>query len=304
MMFESRVIGWLQEATVSAVSRQMRLDPKTVRSMMWRAVNRGLSRRQANDIPTLCVDETSFKKRHTYVTVISNPVDGSVIDVRDGRTTESLSAFYRDLPASQRQSIQRVSMDMWPAFIGATRLWLDDADSKICFDRFHVMKMILEALDKVRRTEHKELRQNGSNILTGTKYVWLTNTSNLTADAIIDFALLRATVNRTARAWAIKEAAAQLWRYISRTWAAKQWKKWIRWARRSRLEPIKRVAATISEHLWGIVNTIVHNASNGFAESINAKIQIAKKRARGYRTYESFRVAILFYCGNLDLIPR
>lgn len=302
-VFEQQVIGWLSETTISAVSRRMRLNPKTVASMMPRAVARGLLRRQAGDCSTLCVDETSFKKRHKYVTVISSPVTGAVIEVREGRTAESLASFYRELAPSQRQSIQRVNMDMWPAYIGATRQWLDEADSKICFDRFHVMKMILDGLDKVRRSEHKELRRNGSEILTGSKYVWLTNPSAMTREVKIKFADIRATVNRTARAWSIKEAAAQLWNYLGRTWALKQWNRWVRWARRSKLEPIKRVAATIREHLWGIVNAIVHKTNNGFAESVNAKIQIAKKRARGYRTFESFRVAILFYCGNLELNP-
>jgi len=75
-------------------------------------------------------------------------------------------------------------------------------------------------------------------------------------------------------------------------------------ARRSKLDPIKRVAKTIREHLWGIANAIVHNLTNGFDESVNSKIQLVKSRARSYRTYETFRVAILFYCGNLDLYPR
>jgi transposase len=302
-IFEQQVIGWLSETTISAVSRRMRLNQKTVASMMQRAVARGLARRRASDCSTLCVDETSFKKRHKYVTVISSPVDGAVIDVREGRTAESMSSFYRNLTPLQRHSIQRVNMDMWPAYISATRLWLEDADSKICFDRFHVMKMILDALDKVRRHEHKELRGNGSGVLTGSKYVWLTNLSKMTREDKINFADIRATVNRTSRAWSIKEAAAQLWHYLGRTWAVKEWNRWIRWARRSKLEPIKRVAATIREHLWGIVNAIVHKTNNGFAESVNAKIQLAKKRARGYRSFESFRVAILFYCGNLELNP-
>lgn len=302
-IFEQQVIGWLSETTISAVSRRMRLNAKTVASMMQRAVDRGLARRRASDCSTLCVDETSFKKRHKYVTVISSPVDGAVIDVREGRTAESMSSFYRNLTPLQRHSIQRVNMDMWPAYISATRLWLEDADSKICFDRFHVMKMILDALDKVRRHEHKELRGNGSGVLTGSKYVWLTNLSKMTREDKINFADIRATVNRTSRAWSIKEAAAQLWHYLGRTWAVKEWNRWIRWARRSKLEPIKRVAATIREHLWGVVNAIVHKTNNGFAESVNAKIQLAKKRARGYRSFESFRVAILFYCGNLELNP-
>lgn len=303
MMFESLAIDWLSETTMSAVARQLGLNRKTVAVLMQRAVERGLARRQAVDLPTLCVDETSFKRRHTYVTVISDPERGSVIDVTEGRTTESLSTFYDGLTLSQRRSVKRVNMDMWPAFISATRLWIEDAGSKICFDKFHVKKMILDALDKVRKAENKQLREKGSNVLTGTKHRWLSNPENMSHASKLAFAAVRDAVNRTARAWSIKEAASHLWSYASRTWAIKGWNSWIRWARRSKLEPIKRVAMTIREHLWGIVNAIVHDSTNGFAESVNSKIQLVKSRARGFRTFETFRISILFHCGNLDLHP-
>jgi hypothetical protein len=91
----------------------------------------------------------------------SEPLDGAVIDFREGRTAKSMSWFYRDLTPLQRHSIQRGNMDMWPACVSAARLWLADADSKICFDRFNVMKLILDGLDKVRHHEHEVLRSNG-----------------------------------------------------------------------------------------------------------------------------------------------
>lgn len=298
---EQQVIDWLSETTISAVSHRMRLNRKTVASVMHRTVARGLARRRDSDCSALCVDETSFKKRHKYVTVISSPIDGAVIDVKDGRTAESIASFYRDLMPLQRHVIQRVNMDMWPAYSSATRLWLEDVNSKICFGRFHVMKMILDALDRVRRDEHKEMRRKGSDVLTGAKYIWLRNPSTMTREATITFEKIRTVVHRSAQAWSIKESASHLWHYISRTRAMKQWNMWIRWARRSKLEPIKCVAVTIREHLWGIVNAVVQKTNNGFAESMNARIQLVKKRAQGFRTLESFRVAILFYCGNLEL---
>jgi len=83
------------------------------------------------------------------------------------------------------------------------------------------MKMILDALDKVRRSEHRELREKGSNALTGSKFIWFTNPSNMSQKAKIAFASIRDSVHRTARAWSIKEAAAELWNFATRTWAAK-----------------------------------------------------------------------------------
>lgn len=303
-MFETLVIDWLMETTIAAVGRRLALNWKTVRSIMQRAVDRGMARREEADLTAICIDETSFKKHHEYVTVVSNPKNGSVIDVVEGRTIKSLSDFYERLPVSQRFTIQTVAMDMWPAYINATRSWLNDADRKICFDKFHVKKLILEAVDKVRKDEHRELRENGDSVLTGTKYTWLTNPENLTRAAKITFEAVRTYALRTARAWSIKEAASELWHYVSSAWALKAWQRWIRWARVSKLEPIKRVAKAIREHLGGIINAVVNKVTNGYAESANSKIQLVKSRARGFRSRDSFRVAILFYCGKLDLHPR
>lgn len=118
------------------------------------------------------------------------------------------------------------------------------------------------------------------------------------------FAALRDSHLKTARAWAMKESAMDLWHYQSRTWAEKSWKQWIGWAQRCRLEPMKKVGKTVQRYLWGILNAIVLNANNGPAESMNAKIQRVKRQACGFRNRERFRNAIYFHCGGLDLYPE
>lgn len=118
------------------------------------------------------------------------------------------------------------------------------------------------------------------------------------------FDLLRECSLRAGRAWAIKDAARWLWSYATRGWAEKAWKRWISWAMRSRLEPMKRVARTIRNQLWGIVNAIVLSVTNAGAESQNAKIQWIKRQACGFRNRERFRNAIYFHLGGLDLYPR
>jgi transposase len=114
---------------------------------------------------------------------------------------------------------------------------------------------------------------------------------------------LRESALRTARAWAIKEFAMSLWHYSSRTWAIKAWKRWLSWAVRCRLAPVKKVAQTIKEHLWGIINAIVMKVDNGGAESINSRIKMIKVRSRGFRNKARFRNAIYFHLGGLDLDP-
>lgn len=303
-MFESLVIDWLREASTAAVARLMDLSWSAVDSIMQRAVARGLKRREASAPQRLCVDETSFRKRHQYVTVVSDPNTGHVVHVAEDRTKQSLKNYYETLSEEQKSAIQSVSMDMWPAYIGATVACVPGAKQKIAFDKFHVAKYLGEAVDRVRRGEHRALMGVGDETLKGSKYFWLRNPENMDPDKWIDFKTLRESALKTARAWSIKETAMGLWHYTRRGWAEQAWRKWLSWAQRSRLEPVKRVAQMIAKHLWGIINAIVMGVDNGGAESINSRIKMVKTRARGFRNKTRFRHAIYFYLGGLDLHPR
>jgi transposase len=300
-LFEALVINWLKEASLAAVSRQLGLSWNAIDRIMQRAVGRGLARRTVMQPEHIGVDETSFRKRHDYVTVVS---DGSkVLYVSDDRKRTSLAGFYEGLTEEQISAIKSVSMDMWPAYIRATRDAIPDADEKIAFDKFHVAKYLGEAVDKVRRVEHRALLAEGRTDLVRSKHQWLRNPNNMTHKQWREFKALRESTLRTARAWAIKEFAMGLWHYSSRTWALKAWKRWLSWAVRCRLAPVKKVAQTIKEHLWGIINAIVMKVDNGGAESINSRIKMIKVRSRGFRNKARFRNAIYFHLGGLDLYP-
>jgi transposase len=300
-LFEALVISWLKEASIAAVARQLRLSWNAIDGIMQRAVNRGLGRRKHKPSQHIGVDETAFRKGHDYVTVVSD--GATVLYVADDRKQSSLDGYYGGLSEEECAAIESVSMDMWPAFIGATRAALPDADTKIAFDKFHVAKYLGDAVDKVRRAEHKNLQKQGRDDLVRSKYLWLRNPSNMSRTQWYDFKSLRESTLKTARAWAIKEFAMTLWSYVSRTWAEKGWKRWLAWAVRSRLEPVKKVAKTIKTHLWGILNAIVLNANNAGAESINGRIKLIKVRSRGFRNKTRFRNAIYFHLGDLDLYP-
>ncbi len=270
---------------------------------MQRAVNRGLARRATQSPAHICVDETSFRKRHDYVTIVSDPKTGKVLNMSEGRTKSSFWAWYAGLTPAQLAQIESVSMDMWPAYIQSTLACVPGAKEKITFDRFHVVKYLGAAVDKVRRQENRELMKQGMDDLKGTKYYWLTNPVNMSERQKKRFQALRKSTLRTARAWAIKEAAQKLWHYVSRTWAYKGWKRWLSWAMRCRLEPVKKAAKTIKNHLWGIINAIILRVSNGPAESLNSRIKTIKVRCRGFRNKQRFANAIYFYLGGLDLYP-
>jgi transposase len=302
-LMESLIIDWLKEASISAVSRRMRLSWHEIDGVMQRAVRRGLARRKLEAIERIGVDETSFQKRHEYVTVVSDLRGNRVLFVADDRKSQSLDGFWALLSPEQLRAIEAVAMDMCAAYVRSTREHVEDADSKICFDRFHVAKLLNDAVNTVRKQENRALEAAGESAPKGTKYVWTQNPENMPQDRRVMFDLLRDCSLKAGRAWAIKDAARWLWSYTTRGWAAKAWKRWIAWAMRSRLEPLKHVARTIRDQLWGIVNAIVLHVTNAGAESQNAKIQWIKKQACGFRNRERFRNAIYFHLGDLDLAP-
>ena len=132
--FEAEVIRWLKEASVKAVAGRMRLSWNAVDGIMQRAVARGLARRRTEAVRRLSVDETSFRRRHRYVTVVSNPVTGHVLHVAPGRGKDVLMAFYEGMGEKYRAAVESVSMDMWGPYISATQAMIPDAAMKIAFD--------------------------------------------------------------------------------------------------------------------------------------------------------------------------
>lgn len=306
-LFECLAIDWLQEASLSAVARRLRLSWDELDGIQRRAVRRGLARREASPVREIGVDETSFQRRHEYVTLVCDLAKPRVLYVADGRGQAALEGFYEGLTDEQLAAIEAVAMDMWAPYIQATQAWLPGWQDKLCFDRFHVAWHLGHAVDLVRRAEHRELRKEDDDRLSRTRYLWLMGSERrqqLSWHRRRQFVELRRSTLKVARAWAIKETARELWTYVHRGWALKAWKRWLGWAFRSRLEPVRRVARMVKEHLDGILNAVTRRVTNAASESLNARIQWLKKSACGFRNRERFRTAILFHCGGLDLYPR
>jgi len=301
--FEALVIDWLLEASFAAAARQLRLSWDEVAGIQDRAVRRGLARRHRNPPKRVGVDETSFQRRHEYVTTVNDLDAAVVLYVADDRKQASLDAFYAELGAEACAGLEAVVMDMWAPYIASTREHVPEAEGKIVFDKFHVAKHLGEAVDQVRRQENRELRAEGDERLVKTKYLWLWNPDRMSPERWREFAPLRSSRLRVARAWAIKEAAMSLWGYVRRGWAERMWQRWYGWAIRSRLEPVKRVARMIQKHWQGVLNAATSNVTNALSEGLNSKIQWIKRKACGYRNRERFRNAIYFHLGGLDLYP-
>lgn len=300
-LFEALVIDWLQEANIQAVAQRLSLGWSAVDGILQRAVQRGLNRRDPVASTALAVDEKAYKKRHNYLTVVS---DGRrVLHVAEDRRENSLSDFLQTLDPDQKERIRWVSMDMWRPFIQATTKHLPHGSSKIAFDRFHVAKQFNEAVDLVRRKEHKDLSRQGDQRLKGTKYHWLRKGGPRRENDQEQFEQLRQQELRTARAWAIKETANNLWSYTDRANARDAWHRLLNWMARSRITPIVKLGQTIRNHLNGILNAVIAGTNNSLAENLNNRIQKVKAMANGFRNRQRLINAIYFHLGGLSMYP-
>src|SRR5438552_6754910 len=302
-LFEGLAIAWLKHASQKAVGEQLRLSWDEIHGIMERAVERGLARRQAEEIPYLGVDEKAFRKGHKYLTLVNDLTRSRVLYVAEDREQSSLDGFWPTITAEQQASIEAVALDMWDPYIASVRGHLPKAEEKMVFDKFHIAKHLGEAVDRVRRREHKVLKAEGDERLKGTKYDWLRNPASMEGEQKREFAELRKRELKTARAWALKETAMDLYDYMYEKPARRHFHWWYNWAVRSRLQPMKEVAAMLKRRFEDIITYLRHRITNAASESLNAKIQWIKYTARGFRNKQNFINAIYFHCGSLDLAP-
>jgi transposase len=303
LLFEAFAIQVIQACgNVKNAAALIGLDWDSVHRIMERAVERGLERRQLESLDYLGIDEKSFRRGHSYVTLLVDLTGSRVLEVVEQRTEEAAHELWRVLSEAQKEQIEAVATDMWPAFVNSIET--NAAQAEVVHDRFHISKHLNEAVDQVRRQEHKALRQAGDQRLTGSKQLWLFNPENLSEDRWIEFEALKDQELKTSRAWAIKEQFRWLWEYRYAGNARKFFARWYGWATRSRLKPVIKVAKMLKRHLENILSYFRHRITNAMSEGFNSRIQSIKSQARGFRAFENFRTRILFYCGKLDLLPE
>ena len=303
LLFEAFAIRVIQAArSIEEARKLLKLNWHQVEAIKRRAVERGLARREAEPIAHLGIDEKQFRSGHRYITSLVDLGQGRVLDVVENRTEQSCKNLLElALRPEQQGQVTAVALDMWKAYANAVGAVMPQAD--IVHDRFHVSQHLNQAVDRVRRDEHRTLSQQGDHRLTGTKYMWLRNEENVKEQHRDSFHSLKGSNLKVARAWAIKEQLRDFWAYRSKGWARKYFNSWYSWAIRSRLAPIKNVARMLKTHLPGLLSYFDHRISNAVAEGLNSKIQTVKSNARGYRSFEGFRTSILFYCGRLEMQP-
>ncbi|MBK8335790.1 MAG: ISL3 family transposase [Sterolibacteriaceae bacterium] len=302
-LFEALAIDMLLAANVKKAAAILRITWDEAWHLMERAVLRGRAAK-TDELPRqIGVDEKAIAKGQRYMTLVCDLEESTVEYIGEDRKETSLAAYFEAFPQKRREQIEAISLDMWPAYINACRNTVPGAQSKMVFDRFHIMRHVIDAVDKVRKQEHKALMAAGDSTLANSKYLWLTNPANMTDKARARFDELKVAQLKTGRAWALKEALRQLWNYTSARWATKFWKRWYFWATHSRLAPMIAAAKLIARHLPNVLTYFAHRVTNAVAEGLNSKIATVQKRACGYRNPDHFKIAVYFHCGGLNLFP-
>lgn len=302
LMFEAMAIRVLQAcANVSRAAELLGLCWDSVHRIIDRAVARGLDRRSLEGVRHLGMDEKSFGKGHAYVSIMTDLDNPRVLEVAQERTIEAADSLWETLPDAQREQVASVSIDMWQAFMTSAEKNVPNAE--IVHDKFHVSKYLNDAVDKVRRREHKTLTQSGDDRLKGSRQLWLYNVENLDRKRRSELQEIQQQDLKTGRAWAIKENFRRFWKYIYPGTANEFFRRWYSWAIRSRLDPIKKVARMLKSHLDGLLSYFRHRFTNAVSEGFNSRIQSIKSAARGFRNFANYRLRILFFCGKLEMLP-
>jgi transposase len=296
LLFEALTMTLVTAMPVLAAARLIGEHDTRLWRIIHHYVEQALKRADFSKVMRIAVDETASKRGHNYITVFVDIDERRVLYVTDGKDAKTIEAFADDLEAhgGDASRIKEVCIDMSAAFIKGVTENLTEA--QITFDKFHAVKLVNDAVDKVRRAEVKERPE-----LRRSRYLWLKNERNLSADQSAQLGSLSAMNLKTARAYNLRLAFQDIYCEPSRAWAELFLDRWYSWARRCRLEPMKQVALTIEKHRDGILRWLDSRIANGLIESINSLIQAAKAKARGYRSTRNLKAITYLIAGKLDL---
>ena len=296
LLFEALIMALVQAMPVKAVARLVGEHDTRLWRVIHHYVDRGRARADFSAVTRVACDETAARRGHDYITLFVDLDRARVLFATEGKDAGTVAAFAADFAAhgGDPGAVAEVCIDMSPAFIKGTADHLPNA--AITFDKFHAVKIIDDAVDRVRRAEQKAHGQ-----LTGTRYIWLRNPATLSDKQRATLESLRTRTLKTARAYQIRLTFQEFYDQPDGTAAAAFLKKWYFWAAHSRLAPIIEAARTVKRHWDGILRWFDSKIANGLIEGINSLVQAAKAKARGYRSTRNLTAIVYLLAGKLDL---
>lgn len=294
LLFEALLIQLCMSMPISKVRELTGISDHKLWSMLDKYVDNARNELDLSDIDCIGIDETSISKGHHYISLFVDLANRRTLHISEGKDSTTVNDFVDYLQKQQGNSnnIKQVSCDMSPAFIKGVNEHLPDA--KITFDKCHVVKIINEGVDAVRREEAKH-----NPLLKGNRYLFLKNANNLTSKQQTTKIQLSKLNLKSMRALAIRETFQQLYQAQTPQEFEQRLIKWYYWATHSRLPPMIKAAKTIKRHWIGILAWMESKINNGILEGLNSVLQAAKRKARGYKA-KHFKTMAYLLTGKLD----
>jgi len=297
LLFEALLLQLCQAMPVNKVAAITKTSDDKLWSMCERYIENTREYENFEDIDAIGMDETSRAKGHEYITLFVDLKKRRTMFITEGKDNTTVKRFKDDFIEHNGDvnTIKNVSCDMSPAFIKGVKENLPNAE--ITFDKFHILKIINEAVNSVRKQE-----VTTNNILKGTKYIWLKNYNNLTQKQKEQLeSLTMSNMNiKTIRAYNIRQSFQDIYQATTQEEFTTYLNKWYYWATHSRLEPMVKAAKTVKRHWDGIVKWYESKINNGILEGLNSIIQAAKSKARGYKTFKNYKIIVYLLTGKLD----
>lgn len=296
LLFEAYTMKLIEsEMPVSSVAKRVKVTVPRI----WRVFHHWVSKARENislsDVRRVGVDETSSRKGHNYITNFVDLDTRQLIFCTEGKGTECIKAFVNELEkrGGKRENIKVISMDMSPSFISGYFEYFSRAD--LVFDKFHIVKMLNEALDNTRKAEQSEKK-----LLKGHRFTLLHRKSNLSERKMMELETLLLTYPELGEAYKYKEGFFDVFEIKDPDEAVTYLKKWCDAVTNTSLHYMKKFVATLKAHWSGMItNFTCAGVNNGILEGINQKIQLAKRRARGFAVISNFIDMAYFVSGKL-----
>ena len=293
---------WAKHLSWEEVAGLFRTTWRNVFESVKHAVSWGLEHRNLGGIEAIDVDEIQWRRGHRYLTLVYQIEDGMkrLLWVAEERTEESLRGFFKMLTDEVRGSIRFVCSDMWQPYLNVIAEQVRQAVHVL--DRFHIMKKMNEAIDKVRRSETRQLEEDGYEpVLKHSRWCLLKRRENLTEKQTVKLAELLKYNLKSVRSYLLREDFQRFWEYTSPGWAGKFLDQWCTRTLRSRIEPMKKIVYSLREHRDLILNWFRARGtvSAGTVEGLNNKCKLTMRKAYGFRMYETIKIALFHTLGDL-----
>lgn len=299
-VFDRWVARLVQITNKSAVAELARVSWVAVGSIVERVVSEAGLADPLENLIGVTVDEVSHKRGHRYITVVTNLENGDVVWTGEGKSAETLGKFFDELGEERSAKLQVVAIDMSAAYTKAVRERAPNAD--IVYDRFHVLKLVLDAVDAVRRSECSRLEGSARSDLKNTRFSLLRNPKYLKPRDEAAILKVRRTNRRLIRAYELRVDFEQFWEITDEEEGRKFLMRWTRGALKSRIEPFRKLARTIRSHLHGILGFIRwFGITSGQAEGTNNKIKMIIHRSFGFHSAAAVLAIVKLCCSGIRL---